>query len=63
MACEWGYLVDSTWKVVNIKETLVHDTHGIEKEIGFEGTPDPATGFYCIYDGGKLRLGEETSFT
>ena len=63
MACEWGYLVDSTWKVVNIKETLVHDTDGIEKEIGFEGTPDPVTGFYCIYDGGKLRLGEETSFT
>ena len=63
MACEWGYLVDSTWKVVNIKETLVNDTDGMEKEIGFEGTPDPATGFYCIYDGGKLRLGEETSFT
>lgn len=63
MACEWGYLVDSTWKVVNIKETLVNDTDGIEKHIGFEGTPDPATGFYCIYDGGKLRLGEETSFT
>ena len=48
---------------MNIKETLVHDTDGLEKEIGFEGTPDPATGFYCIYDGGKLRLGEETSFT
>ena len=63
MACEWGYFVDSTWKVVNIKETLANDTDGIEKEIGFEGTPDPATGFYCIYDGGKLRLGEETSFT
>ena len=55
--------MDSTWKVVNIKETLVNDTDGIEKHIGFEGTPDPATGFYCIYDGGKLRLGEETSFT
>ena len=55
--------MDSTWKVVNIKETLVNDTDGIEKDIGFEGTPDPATGFYCIYDGGKLRLGEETSFT
>ena len=43
MACEWGYFVDSTWKVVNIKETLANDTDGIEKEIGFEGTPDPAT--------------------
>jgi len=36
---------------------------GIEKMMGFEGTPDPTTGFYCIYDGGKLKLGEESSFT
>ena len=36
---------------------------GVEKMMGFEGTPDPNTGFYCIYDGGKLKLGEESSFT
>ena len=35
---------------------------GIEKLIGFEGRPDPATGFYCVYDGGRLKLGDETSF-
>ena len=27
---------------------------GIEKLIGFEGRPDPATGFYCMYNEGKL---------
>jgi hypothetical protein len=27
---------------------------GVEKIIGFEGIPDPATGFYCNYKGGTL---------
>jgi hypothetical protein len=51
------------WSVVD-KSILDGATlpEGIEKMIGFEGTPDPATGFYCIYDGGKLKVGEESSF-
>jgi hypothetical protein len=28
---------------------------GIEKLIGFEGRPDPASGYYCVYDGGRLQ--------
>lgn len=24
------------------------------KAIGFEGRPDPATGFYCLYNEGRL---------
>jgi len=64
--CEWGYLEgegDSReWKAVDVKAALVDAPAGIEKEIGFEGIPDPATGFYCTYDFGRLKVGEETSF-
>ena len=67
MNCEWGYLDsdNDTWTVVNVKDVMssTATVDGLEKQIGFEGTPDPATGFYCVYDNGKLRLGEETSFT
>lgn len=60
---EWAYLDGEEWKVVD-KSILETESipDGIEKMIGFEGTPDPATGFYCIYDGGKLKIGEESSF-
>ena len=27
---------------------------GIEKRMGFEGTADPNTGYYCFYNEGKL---------
>ena len=62
---EWGYFdaENEEWTVVD-KSILDEITlpEGIDKMIGFEGKPDPATGFYCIYDGGKLKLGDETSF-
>lgn len=65
MTCEWGYLDsgDEDWKAVDVK-TVMKDASadGIEKSIGFEGKPDPASGFYCVYDNGKLKLGEESSF-
>lgn len=32
---------------------------GFEKMIGFEGRPDPATGFYCMYNEGKLVTSDE----
>jgi hypothetical protein len=52
---EWGYWEgsdeDGSWiagdKTVEIPEKC-------EKLIGFEGRPDPATGFYCLYDAGRL---------
>ena len=28
-----------------------------EKKVGFEGIPDPTTGYYCMYSSGKL-MGE-----
>mmetsp|Transcript_12337 Transcript_12337/g.26013 ORF Transcript_12337/g.26013 Transcript_12337/m.26013 type:complete len:227 (+) Transcript_12337:121-801(+) len=67
---EWGYKSsddddkeDIEWKAVD-KSSMseVEEVEGFEKLVGFEGRPDPATGFYCVYDGGRLKLGEETSF-
>ena len=64
-ALEWGYLTGddekSEWKIVD-KSCLTDVVEGLEKLIGFEGRPDPASGFYCAYDGGRLKLGEESSF-
>lgn len=63
---EWGYQAgdddDSEWKTVD-KSCMTESVEGIEKMIGFEGRPDPASGFYCVYDGGRLKLGEESSFS
>lgn len=60
---EWAFLDGDAWTIVD-KSILDEQTppEGIEKQIGFEGTPDPASGFYCVYDGGKLKVGEESSF-
>jgi len=62
----WGYHSgdgeDIEWKVVD-KSAMTDAVDGLEKLIGFEGRPDPASGFYCVYDGGRLKVGEETSFT
>lgn len=48
---EWGYANDSdggvAWVAVD-KSVLDDAADGVEKLIGFEGTPDPATGFYCV---------------
>jgi hypothetical protein len=53
---EWGYSngtsggdnEDVTSYVVVDKSVLDEASAGIEKLIGFEGVPDPATGFYCV---------------
>jgi len=62
---EWGYQTgddeDSEWKLVD-KSCMTDAVEGLEKLVGFEGRPDPASGFYCVYDGGRLKLGEESSF-
>ena len=62
---EWGYQTGDNenieWKTVD-KSCMANTVEGIEKLIGFEGRPDPASGFYCVYDGGRLKLGEESSF-
>jgi hypothetical protein len=44
---EWGYNKDGSWVFVD-KAILDAAGEGVEKMIGFEGKPDPATGFYCV---------------
>lgn len=55
---QWAYWEgtddDGSWTVVD-KKAVEGAPDGIEKQIGFEGRPDPATGFYCVYDGGRLQ--------
>jgi len=34
--------------------TTAADVVGLEKLIGFMGRPDPVTGFYCQYEGGRI---------
>jgi hypothetical protein len=62
VSCEWGYLENDEWKAVDVKAAMIDATDGIEKSIGFEGKSDPASGFYCVYDNGKIKLGDESSF-
>jgi hypothetical protein len=51
---EWGYNSATSGSdnedmyVVVDKSVLDEACAGIEKLIGFEGVPDPATGFYCV---------------
>jgi hypothetical protein len=70
-ALEWGYCATlekegdesstSSWTVVD-KSVLEASPlpEGLEKMIGFEGTPDPATGYYCVYAEG-LQTSRERS--
>ena len=65
---EWGYSSSSSdndsssWSVVNTKEIATEA--GLEKKIGFEGTPDPASGYYCLYNGGRrVTAGESAGAT
>jgi len=46
---------EGQWTVVD-KSTAASSTEddGIEKLIGFMGRPDPVSGFYCQYDGGRI---------
>ena len=53
---EWAYMQmdpEQQWVVVD-KSVLDEAPEGIEKDIGFEGRPDPASGFYCLYNRGRL---------
>lgn len=62
---EWGYMKsndDETYTAVS-KSVCDDAPHGIEKKIGFEGIPDPQTGFYChYYEGRMVEKDAETDF-
>lgn len=54
---EWAYwdVENEDWIIVDKTVLEVDDLpNTLEKLVGFEGRPDPATGFYCMYNEGKL---------
>ena len=54
---EWGYRnAENTWVVVDKSVLESVPDVGIEKNMGFEGTPDPTTGFYCVRCGNNQSL-------
>jgi len=47
---DWAYASGEDW-VLTDKSVVSAAPAGLEKKIGFEGNPDPATGFYI---GGRV---------
>lgn len=54
---EWAFKSSEKWVVVD--KIIEGDVAGIEKLIGFEGTPDPSTGYYCFYNEGRMVQGDK----
>jgi hypothetical protein len=54
---EWGYQNESGEWVLVQKSVLDQDDvpKELDKLIGYQGTADPSSGFYCVYDGGQLK--------
>jgi len=56
---EWGYAAaggdENKWTSVD-KSVLSGAPDGIEKMIGFEGKPDPTTGFHCVSDAESVMV-------
>ena len=55
---EWGFRTggDDEWAIADT--TSKEGDEGCEKFIGFEGIPDPNTGYFCSYDNGRVREGK-----
>eukprot|EP00560_Eucampia_antarctica_P001139 CAMPEP_0197831902 /NCGR_PEP_ID=MMETSP1437-20131217/12663_1 /TAXON_ID=49252 ORGANISM="Eucampia antarctica, Strain CCMP1452" /NCGR_SAMPLE_ID=MMETSP1437 /ASSEMBLY_ACC=CAM_ASM_001096 /LENGTH=153 /DNA_ID=CAMNT_0043435027 /DNA_START=217 /DNA_END=678 /DNA_ORIENTATION=+ len=54
---EWAYCNEGSeeWVSVDPKDDSLNlSVKDVDKKIGFEGEADPASGFYCHYDNGKL---------
>lgn len=52
---EWAVKVDGDWVIVDKSILEKEDVPtGLEKLIGFEGKPDPGSGYYCFYNEGRL---------
>jgi hypothetical protein len=41
----------ASWSVIIPKEIALET--GLEKKVGFQGRPDPASGYYCLYKEGR----------
>lgn len=64
---QWAYWSDdaSAWTAVD-KAILDNENddsvpENLEKIIGFEGKPDPNSGYYCVYNEGRLVNDSETA--
>ena len=59
---EWSYwdADGDDWVIVD-KSVLDEEDipAGFEKMIGFEGRPDPASGYYCMYNEGRMVTGDD----
>mmetsp|Transcript_15494 Transcript_15494/g.26242 ORF Transcript_15494/g.26242 Transcript_15494/m.26242 type:complete len:223 (-) Transcript_15494:57-725(-) len=53
---EWAFWQEEPEEIWVVVENSALDgaPSGLEKQIGFEGRPDPASGFYCLYNEGRL---------
>jgi hypothetical protein len=47
---QWAYMNDASEEWVIVDKSVVEKG----KAIGFEGKPDPASGFYCRYNQGRI---------
>jgi hypothetical protein len=57
-----GGAVSGKWVVVDPKAAdAVAGQKDFDKSIGYEGTPDPSTGYYCTYNEGRLVGGTTLS--
>lgn len=56
---EWAYWDAEDWVIADKNVLDTEDIPaGFEKMIGFEGRPDPGTGYYCMYNEGRLVTGD-----
>jgi hypothetical protein len=60
---EWGFRssTNDDWVIVDKSVLNDMDIKSIDKRMGFEGKPDPKTGYYCFYNEGRLVNGEKDS--
>lgn len=52
---QWAYWDNDDW--VTVDKSVLDESDiptDLEKLIGFEGRPDPSSGFYCVYNEGRL---------
>jgi hypothetical protein len=45
----------ASWSIITPKEIALET--GLEKKVGFQGRPDPASGYYCLYKEGRRVTG------
>ena len=59
---DWAYQMeeDGEWTELDKSALDGKDVDNLDKKIGFAGTADPASGYYCVYDGGKVTAGGKT---